>query len=494
MPRIPIGLVGPSTHTNSAHQNARTINLYPEAGDDGAKAPVALFQAPGLVSLGDIADVATGATEIRALHVMNNRLFIIAGEHIVERVGAAHTLRSSALNTTTGPVICSDNNGQLVLGDGTNFYVMDGATYAVTEITDGVDPLVGYYSAYLDGRTYYLEDGTDRFMWSALDDPLTVGGLDFATAEGDPDPSVAMFIVNREVVFLGTSSTEIWGTSGDVDNPIIRISGGFRELGCAARFAALKFADTVIFIGQDRSGHAQVYLGASAGQAAKPISNHGVERDINQALIANPGASDLLRAYEYTEPGHKFYCLSLPTVDITWCYDLATNQWCERGELDSGTGLWTKQRQDVHAFWNGAHYVGGQGSAVLYQQSRAFMHLDGDPLVRLRETPVSDAQGRMIRFNSFLVDMSVGVGLDGDGEETMADPGTDPELMMQFSDDKGRTWSNEITRSIGAIGETLTMVRFGPCGRSRNRVFRVSVSSPVPIVFTAAYADVEVGA
>jgi len=487
MPRIPIGLVGPSTKTNVAHQNARTINMYPEAGDQGAKAPMALFQAPGLVALVDLAELAGDPDAyVRQIHAMGSRLFIVCGEKVIERAGASHTIRAT-LNTSEGPVICSDNNGSLVLGDGTNFYVMDGVSFVVTEIDDGILPIPGYYSAYLDGRTYYLKDGSDVFAWSALDDPATVDGLDFATAEGNPDPSVAMFIVNREVVFLGQASTEVWGPSGDASNPVIRISGGFRELGCAARFAALKFADTVIFIGQDRSGHAQVYLGGSAGQPAKPISNHGVERDINSALINNPGG-DGLRAYEYTEPGHKFYVLCLPSpIDICWAFDLNTGIWCERGERDSATGLWTQQRQNVHGFVGGAHYVGGPRSAVLYHMSRSYLSLAGDPLVRLRETPTLDAQGAQMRFNALIVDMSVGVGLSGDP----AAVGADPQLMLQYSNDKGRTWSNEITRPIGKIGETETQVKFNGLGLSRNRSFRLSVSDPVPVVFAAMYADVE---
>lgn len=486
MQRISLGLVGPSTHTNPAHQISRTINLYLEQGDEGANAPWALFQTPGLVSLADLTTLVPAATEIRGVYVMDDRLFIVAGAKVIERVGAAHTVRAT-LNTSTGPVLMSDNNHALVLGDGTNFYVMDGTTYFVTEVDDGILPIEGYFSAYLDGRTYYLKEGSDVFAWSAIDDAATTDGLDFATAEGNPDPTVAMFIVNRELIFLGTKTTEFWGPQDNADNPVVRISGGFKEQGCAARFAANPFLGSVIFLSQDRSGHAQVCLSTPAGGEWQPISNHAVERDINQALIAYPGQSDLLRAYEYTEPGHKFWVLSLPT-DKTWAFDLMTKTWHERAERDASTGLFKKIRQDVHAFWGGAHYVGGAESAVLYQQSRAFLSLAGDPLVRLRETSREDAQGRMMRFNSVIVDMSVGVGLDGDPDAV----GADPQLMMQFSDDGGATWSNEITRSIGRIGEKLRQVKFGPCGMSRRRVFRFSVSDPVPVVFANAWADVDV--
>jgi hypothetical protein len=482
MPTIPLGLVGPSTHTNTAHQNSRTVNLYPEAGEAGAKAPFALFQTPGLIEYADLADDVPTAGQIRGLHVMNGRLFAVAGNTILEHASGSF-VNWGTIGTSTGPVKLSDNNGVLVLGDGEAFWTLNTTTSTLAQVlNEGEEVIAGWFSCYLAGRTYYLEKDSDRFHWSALGDPATVEGLDFATAEGNPDPAVAMFCVNQEVGFLGTASTENWGLSGDVTAPIVRISGGYRELGCAARFAALKFADTICFIGQDASGHAQVYLGGSAGRDAQPISNHSVERDVNSALLLYD--RDDIRAFEYTEPGHKFYVLVLPNA-VTWAFDLTTKMWCERGEIDLSTGLWTRIRQDVHAFLNGVHWVAGRDSARLYSQSRNYHDLVGDPLVRLRETPTISAQGRRIRFSSVTVDMSVGIGKDGVGQ------GVDPQLMMQFSDDKGRTWSGEIWRKIGRIGETKTQVKFGPCGMSRERVFRFRVSDPCAIVFVEAYADVE---
>lgn len=484
--RIPVGLVGPSSHTNQDHQSARTLNLYPEANDPDAKAPAALFSAPGLLEVRDLAlDVPT-AGEIRGLIVTPKagRLFVVAGNTLLE-VRPALTPRSwGTLPTHSGPVGLSANGDVILVGDGAGFWAFDLLAGTVTAITDGVDPLRGWFSAYLDGRTLYLEAGSDRFAWSAIGDPSTVDGLSFATAEGNPDPALAMFVVNREIAFLGTASIEFWGPTSDVDNPYQRISGGYRELGCAARFAASPFADLVVFIGQDRSGHAQVYLQGPAGGQAQPISTHAVERELRLALRNYD--PDQLRAFEYTEPGHKFWVLNLPDGG-TWAYDHATGLWCERGELDAASGLFVAGRQEHHAFWQGDHYVGGQGSAKLYIQSRRYFDLAGDPLVRLRETPHLHAQGRAISFSSLTVDMGVGVGLDGTGQ------GADPQLMLQYSDDGGDTWSNEITRAIGKLGATRTRVQFGPTGRSVDRVYRFSVSDPVGVVFVAAWADVVIG-
>jgi hypothetical protein len=208
-----------------------------------------------------------------------------------------------------------------------------------------------------------------------------------------------------------------------------------------------------------------------------------VDHDLTAALKNYD--HELITAYTYVERGHAFYVLNLPNGK-TWAYDSITGLWHERAHLNPHTGLFERGRPDVHAFWQGVHYVGVYDDAALYVQSRAIYANGGTPLVRLRETPHIHAQGRWMRFNSLTVDMEVGVGLDGAGQ------GGDPQLMLQYSDDGGHTWSNEITRSIGRIGATKTQVRFGPLGRSRDRVFRLSVSDPVPVTFVNAWADVDI--
>lgn len=483
--RPPIGLVGASSHTNLSVETERTVNLYPEANGPNAKAPVSMFSTPGLLLVDDLADTVTSATELRGFHVMNDRLFIIAGDSIVERRTDGTNYVWGTLPTVEGPVVLSDNNGKLVVGDGAGFHVLDPTTATVTQITDGVDPIRGWFSGYLDGLTLYLAKDSDQFYWSALDDPLTVDGLAFATAEGNPDPAVAMFVVNREIVFLGTASTEFWGPTGNSDNPVQRILGGFQERGCAARWGAKPFADVVIYIGQDKDGFAQVYLQGPAGGSSKPISNHGVERDVQIALRDYDGED--IRCYSYTEPGHKFAVFNLPN-DVTWVYDVTTDAWHERAEIDAETGLLKRIRQDFHAFWNGEHYVGGQASTKLYIQSRRYFDLAGEPLLRQRTTPVIWASGQRMRVNDVRLSMQVAVGLPGIGQ------GDDPKVMLQCSRDGGYKFDNEITRRLGKIGETLTEVRFGPQGTSVNGfVWRIGVSDPVAVTLVGGDAGVTVG-
>jgi hypothetical protein len=53
--------------------------------------------------------------------------------------------------------------------------------------------------------------------------------------------------------------------------------------------------------------------------------------------------------------------------------------------------------------------------------------------------------------------------------------------MMTFSDDGGRTWSNELAAATGAIGEYGTRVKWPPLGGVRNkaRIIRFAMSAAV---------------
>lgn len=56
---------------------------------------------------------------------------------------------------------------------------------------------------------------------------------------------------------------------------------------------------------------------------------------------------------------------------------------------------------------------------------------------------------------------------------------SDRKLLLSYSDDGGRNWSNWRERSIGELGEYQKRVRFNRLGRFRNRIYRVRITSPV---------------
>ena len=99
---------------------------------------------------------------------------------------------------------------------------------------------------------------------------------------------------------------------------------------------------------------------------------------------------------------------------------------------------------------------------------------------------MSNGQKR-IRIKSLQVDMRTGVGLDG----AASLQGNDPEAMLDWSDDGGYSWSNEHWEKIGKIGARLTRVIWRRLGITRDRVFRMTITDPVPVALISAEIDAE---
>ncbi len=105
---------------------------------------------------------------------------------------------------------------------------------------------------------------------------------------------------------------------------------------------------------------------------------------------------------------------------------------------------------------------------------------------RLRQTAhLSNSQMYQF-FHSFQLDGETGVGLT-------TGQGSDPQVMLSWSDDGGHTWSAERWTSFGKSGEFRRRAMWRQLGRSRDRVWRIVVSDPVPWRFLQAIVNVDPG-
>jgi Neuraminidase (sialidase) len=84
--------------------------------------------------------------------------------------------------------------------------------------------------------------------------------------------------------------------------------------------------------------------------------------------------------------------------------------------------------------------------------------------------------------HSLQLDIQAGTGLN-------LGQGSDPEIMLRWSDDGGHTWSNEHWVKMGKIGEYYKRViwrRLGITLKLRDRVYEVSGTDPVKIAIMGA--------
>ena len=110
----------------------------------------------------------------------------------------------------------------------------------------------------------------------------------------------------------------------------------------------------------------------------------------------------------------------------------------------------------------------------------------GDEIRRVAVSPPLHNRRHRLTLHSLELDMESGIGL-------VTGQGSDPQAMLQWSDDGGETWSNERWTTIGKVGRFLTRVIWRRLGSFRQRQFKVVISDPVPVVIMGAYVEVDSG-
>ena len=179
--------------------------------------------------------------------------------------------------------------------------------------------------------------------------------------------------------------------------------------------------------------------------------------------------------------------LIFPTGNVTWVYDVVTQLWHEKESypvlIDGTQG---RHRSNCYANFAGKHLVGDYLNGKIYEMDMDTYTDNGEVIRRARTTEIVHAERKRLFFNKFEVEFEAGVGL-------VSGQGSDPQAMLQWSDDNGHTWSNEHWRGIGAIGKYSKRAIWNRCGQSRNRSFKISMTDPVKPVILNATASIDIG-
>lgn len=108
------------------------------------------------------------------------------------------------------------------------------------------------------------------------------------------------------------------------------------------------------------------------------------------------------------------------------------------------------------------------------------------PIRRVRQCPHLCGELQWTFYHELQIEMETEVGLP-------YGQGSDPQVLLRWSDDGGKTWSNEHWCSAGLIGDYRRRVIWRRLGRSRDRVFQVSMTDPVKWALVDSYLDAEPG-
>jgi hypothetical protein len=440
--RIPFGTES-YQHRSRPVSAQRMVNAYLEA-------PPKAKEVPPVVSSFGIAALSTvGDGPMRGGCVVNGTPFVVSGNGL-------YRVASDGSGTLLGVIpggefvdIVGDSD-EVFCVTGGNGYRYNGST--VAQITDPDFPgaqWVEYLDGYAivgpgDGTVYVNQTPHDFSAWNALD---------FASAEGAPDDILGAIVDHRQVFLGGRETIEIWENTGNSDFPLERSPGGFIELGLGSTFAFAKNSNTVFFYAADGT------IRMLSGYDPQRISTHAVEQAIESYVDKN------CRTLTWMESGHAMVAFSFN--EGTWVYDLSTQLWHERQSY--GLAKWSPIFA-LRAF--GVWLVGDYASNKLGTLDPDNFAEWGEVLRWSATCPSISRENQPLRHTRLELVFETGVGL-------ISGQGSDPQAMLRFSDDGGRTWSNEHWRSLGVQGAYRSRAVWNRLGMARDRVYEVSVSDPV---------------
>lgn len=439
---------------------ARLVNLFPEFPVPDSRSKIVLRSTPGLSTFATI-----GVGPIRGEHVMDGVQFIVTGNDLYSvDSGGTGTLRgASGTIAGTGFVSMASNlNGELVITNsaGTG-WIWDGATLSAISAGDADFTDDATNVTFLDQYILYGKSGTGQVFASDLNDATSWDALSFATAEANDDDVIWVYGFGGNVWVFGAETTEIWYNAGTSPFAFARIDGAVLEdIGGIANTVA--DVDNAIYW---HAPDGNVYR--AQGLQPERVSTHEIEFTIKDWTNHY--------AFAYKEEGHAFYVLGADDGCVV--FDAATRLWHERETFT--VGRW---RANSYVKVYDKHLVGDYLIGRIYEMSLANHDDGGNALQRRVISPPIEAGGNRVSMSNLQVHFEHGVGLT-------SGQGSDPQVILDWSDDGGKTWSNEKWASIGKIGEYLKRAIWRRLGSFRYRVFRVTYSDPTP--FTVYGADLK---
>lgn len=444
-----------------------TINAYAELEPPDAKTPVKVTGTPGVDTF-----ATCGAGPLRGFYEYNSVVYAVSGNTLYSvPVSGVATIVGAGISGNAPVSIDANSAGEIAIVNGVSGYVYNINTNVFAQI---VDPNFNPASTVTQITDYFAFDhvGTNQFFLSPLLSGLgPYDPLAFATAESNPDQVFGVHAFYNNLLIVGGKTMEPWASTGAVDFPFQLSQGATVEQGVAGPLSWAEVDNGHFFLGDDRVFY------RIAGTQPQRVSQHSIEQEwAKYSTMAD--AFCVVVSYG----GHKIIYVTAPTGGSTYGFDLATNLWHQRSSWNpNGTvGRW-RANCSILAYNSSKMLIGDANSGKIGVINPATYTEFGDPMVLDMISPHIDGKGGKVFTPEFALDMETGVG-------AVSGQGVNPQIMMRYSDDGGRTWSAENWMPMGDLGQFLTRVRWTKLGSAYQRTFRVTISDPVKRVFIRARA------
>lgn len=483
MPRTPLAFAdGFYVSQSTPLLDKRVVNAYPVIPQADAISQRALLRTPGISQFATVAETNSRG----AIKFNDGTPYRVIGNSLIS-TDSSGVITNHGTITGTSDVSIDSNGINIAIQDpdGDSYFFTPGTN--TLELNDGA-----VFQSFGQAKTVTFKDGfyvyttTSIFFSSSaktVNDGKDFNALDFLDAEISPDQLVAGHNNHNQLYILGETTIEVFATIATSGFPFQRIPGALIQKGCAAPNSVVDFDNSFLFIGGDVGEKPAIWK--AVGSNATKISTSSIDQLIQKN---SKEVISKARAFTHAENGNYFAVFTIG--DNTFGYDATTSalsgkhEWHERqtGITDgNGFQVW-RAIHGIKAF--GKIQVGDDRSGKIGELDFDTKTEYGDKVERFFTTKPFMADGNTIFSHEIELLMEVGVG-----DATTPDP----QVRMDYSDNGGKTFVSEISKSMGRVGEYKTRIRWTRLGSIPNhRMLRFKMSDPVEYNVYNLFANAEV--
>jgi hypothetical protein len=436
---------------------------------EGAWSSANLFGGSGI---SEIANTGMIKQVNRGMHIKDGKPYFLNGETLI-RIDSSidqfkvETFTVVALGTIEGEgrVSMADNGKELmVLVPGGKGYIVDETSVnPFVEITapgftsSGTPQKVVFIDSYFvcstDNKKFIRSDSNQGLVWNALN---------FFTAESDPDGIVSLQVYNNKLFVLGSEVTEEFNNNAG----IFQRTGLFIDKGCFAKFSTIATNNSFMWIGGGTNESPAIWT--LNGNTPVKISTTAIDSALQGFSLEEIEESF---AYSYAKNGAYFVGFSLPTR--TFEINTVTGKWNERtSQIINSKGLTETVRWRVNSLGTADNRIlcgDSQDGRIGSIEHDTYTEYGNEILRTFSSLVISDQGNAMVIPN---IEATIEAGA---GDEVTEDP----QIRLSISND-GKYFGNELSRSIGGIGETQHRAIWKRLGRfPRMSVIKLEMSDPV---------------
>ena len=449
------------------------INLLPQLNEKSGQPWMKMI--PGLRPFATV-----GKGPIRSMWSNIFTSYVVSGGQVYQLNADGTSLLIGPIANGVNPAITVSNGSQLAFASNAQAFIAPGGGA-------GVLPLNDIYGTPINALTMAF---IDQYFVAGFYNSKTIIISDFAPDGSTWDPgneaakeaysdNIQRVWVDQpggEYIFLiGTETTEVWVDTGALF-PFQRVQGAVFPIGTDSPWSVAGAGGFRAWLWRG------VVYGCQGFQPTR-ISDYGVEAAIATTSVLDQQSAE---SFSWIDQGHIYWTISFPISGLSFTYDLSMQSWHRRQYWINGA--WGRYRPRVTAYAYGKQLVGDYATNQIYQLDPTYFYDANNQLLRRqRITPYLGDNLKNDRFNALRIEMQTGVGLN----VAPTALGYNPQVILRYSNDRGDTWSNNIQRTAGKVGKTLTRVTFSPLGSSRvGFVADVSMVDPVPTAFLSAWLDI----